>query len=221
MIKFGFVFLALLAAAALGSMVMSNPPEVTVDDPAVARNRRLTASTGLIVYALLVGIAATLFNIRDLLTAHYVVGLLLLPPVILKMGSTGYRFVRYYAGSGAFRLAGAPPVLLRFVVAPVLVASTLVVFATGVELWLFGLRFGSGWIEAHTISAVLMVLATAAHVLAHLRRSADLALSDLSTLRSEATSKRSLILASVVAGSVLAIASLLYASPFTVNFAGG
>jgi hypothetical protein len=221
MIKFGFVFLALLAASALASAVKGSGSHVTPEDPAVARNQRLTASTGLIVYVLLVAIAITLFDISGLLAAHYVVGLLLLPLVILKMGSTGFRFVRYYAGSAAFRLAGAPPILLRFLVAPVLVVSTVIVFATGLELWLFGLRFGSGWIEAHAVSSVFMVLATAAHVLAHLRRSADLSLSELSALRREATSGHSLILAGVVAGALLAIASLLYASPFTSSFAGG
>jgi hypothetical protein len=220
MTKFGFVFVALLAASALGSAVMSRPSEVTPDNPAVVRNQRLTASTGLIVFVLLIAIAATLFNISSLLTAHYVVGFLLLPLVILKMGSTGYRFLRYYAGSAPFRLAGAPPLLLRFLVAPVLVVSTVAVFGTGIELWLFGLRFGSAWIEAHTVSAVFMVLATAAHVLAHLRRSADVTMTEVSDLRREATSRHSLLLAGVIAGAVLAVASLLYASPFSASFAG-
>jgi hypothetical protein len=221
MTKFGFVFLVLLAASAFGSVVVTGAREVTLDHPAVARNQRLTALAGLIVFVLLVAIAATLFNISSLLTAHYMVGFVLLPLVGLKMGSTGYRFLRYYAGSAPFRLAGAPPALLRFLVAPILVVSTVVVFATGIELWLFGLRFGSGWIEAHTVSAVFMVLATGAHVLAHLRRSADIAAAELSALRREAPSSHSLILAGVIAGAVLAFASLLYASPFTANLAGG
>ena len=47
-------------------------------------------------------------------------------------------------------LRSAPPVLLRFVVAPILVVSTAAVFGTALELWIFGLRFGSGWMTAHT-----------------------------------------------------------------------
>ncbi|HKW71619.1 MAG TPA: hypothetical protein VJQ08_02185 [Candidatus Dormibacteraeota bacterium] len=221
MIKFGYVFLALLAASAFLSVLMSDPAENPANDPTVARNQRLTAFTGIVIYVLLVAIAITVIRISSLLTAHYLVGFLLLPPLILKLGSTGYRFVRYYAGSAAFRLAGAPPVLLRFVVAPVLVASTVILFASGIELWLFGLRFGSAWIEAHSISAVVMIAAAAAHVLAHLRRSGDVMLDEISGRGREAISRRSVVLASVVAGSVLAVASLLYASPFTASVAGG
>ena len=221
MIKFGYVFLALLAASAFLSVLRSDPAEHSVNDAEVARNQRLTAFTGIVIYVLLVAVAITVISISSLLTAHYLVGFLLLPPLILKLGSTGYRFVRYYTGSAAFRLAGAPPVLLRFVVAPLLVASTVIVFASGIELWIFGLRFGSAWIEAHTISAVVMVLAAAAHVVAHLRRSGDVMVDELSGRGREAISRRSVVLASVVAGSVLAVASLLYASPFTASVAGG
>ena len=52
------------------------------------------------------------------------VGLLLIPPVVLKLASTGYRFVRYYAGARAYREKGPPPLPLRLL-APVLVASAL------------------------------------------------------------------------------------------------
>lgn len=211
----------LLAASALSSLWMSNPAELTLDDRSIARNQRLTALTGFVIYVLLFAIAVTVFNISRLLTAHYLVGFLLLPPVILKMASTGFRFVLYYAGGTRGRLAGAPPLPLRFVVAPVLVVSTVVVFATGLELWLFGLRFGSAWIGAHTVSAVFMVLAAAAHALAHFRRSGDAMVGEVSVRRPEGTSGGSVVLASVVAGAVLAVASLLYASPFSASFVGG
>ncbi len=36
---------------------------------------------------------------------HIVVGMLLIPPVALKLASTGYRFLRYYGGGSLF--AGA------------------------------------------------------------------------------------------------------------------
>jgi hypothetical protein len=71
-----------------------------------------------------------------------VVGLLLIPPVALKLGSTGHTFARYYTRNPVYVRAGPPPIVLRLVVAPALVIPTLGVFATGLELWIFGLRFG-------------------------------------------------------------------------------
>src|SRR6266700_2655738 len=40
---------------------------------------------------------------------HMFVGLLLIPPVALKLASTGYRFVRYYTASPAYRRKAPPP----------------------------------------------------------------------------------------------------------------
>ena len=221
MTKFGFVFLVLLAATALWAAGRPRPRERAAADPAVARNERLTALTGLVLYLLLVAVVVTVGGISRLLGAHYVVGFLLIPPVLLKLGSTGYRFWSYYAGGGPFRLAGAPPLLLRFVVAPVLVASTVVVLATGVELWLFGLRFGSIWISIHTVSAVVMLFAATAHLLAHLRRSGDALIEDRGGKSRVPPAVRSWVVASLVSGALLALASLLYASPFPISAAGG
>jgi uncharacterized membrane protein YkvI len=111
--------------------------------------------------------------------------------------------------------------LLRFVVAPLLVASTVVVFATGVELWGFGLEFGDGWMTAHTVSAVVMVLSAAAHVTGHFRRSARAVLEEVSPrIRRGDAIPRSVVLGSLLLGIALAIASLLYASPFPPGAAG-
>lgn len=60
-------------------------------------NARLSSLLGLV---LLVGLAvegATIPMLHRFLTLHIFVGMLLLGPVALKLCSTGYRFVRYYA----------------------------------------------------------------------------------------------------------------------------
>ena len=54
--------------------------------------------------------------------------MLLIPPVALKLASTGYRFWHYYRGSPAYVLRGPPHLLLRLL-APLVVVSTLAVFA--------------------------------------------------------------------------------------------
>ncbi len=43
---------------------------------------------------------------HGLLVAHMFIGLVLIPPVLLKLGSTGYRFARYYTGAPAYRAKG-------------------------------------------------------------------------------------------------------------------
>jgi hypothetical protein len=96
-------------------------------------NERLTAATGILLVPLLAVIGVTLLRLRSLISVHLFVGLILIPPIALKMASTGYRFIRYYTASPLYRKRGAPPIVLR-VSAPILVTSTVVVLATGVAL---------------------------------------------------------------------------------------
>jgi hypothetical protein len=221
-IKFGLVFLLSLSAGTIAGSISA----VSVDrarhvTPGVAANERLTASLGAVLFVLLVAIAITVLYVQQLLLAHYIVGLLLIPPVALKLLSTGYRFARYYMRDRDYRLAGAPPLLLRFGVAPMLVLSTVAVFVTGLELWLVGLRFGSVWMTAHTVSAVVFVIAAGLHLIGHARRSAGAALEDVAVLSSpDVSARRSIVVGALVLGAVLAAAAFLYQSPFPLTAAG-
>jgi hypothetical protein len=102
------------------------------------------------------------------------VGMLLVPPVLLKIGSTGWRFARYYAGTPAYRRKGPPPPLLR-ILGPVVVLLTIAVLATGIGLIAgphslrHSLRF------AHKASFILWFGAMTIHVLGHLIDTARLA----------------------------------------------
>jgi len=69
-------------------------------------NEQLTATTGVILVALLAVLGVTILRVQQLISVHLFVGLLLLGPVALKMASTGYRFVRYYTHSDAYRRKG-------------------------------------------------------------------------------------------------------------------
>ena len=220
--KFGVVFLVILLGLGLLGAKRALPLESTVSPQrGVAANQRLTALTGGPLLAMLVVLAVTILLIQPLLVEHYIVGFLLLPPVALKMASTGYRFARYYARDPSYRAAGAPPILLRFGLAPLLVLSTLAAFATGLELWIFGLRFGNSWITAHTVSAVIFVVTAGLHLLGHLRRTADVTLEEVRAPGSrEALSRRSLVIGCLLLGAALAVASLLYATPFPPAAAG-
>lgn len=132
-----------------------------------AGNERLTAATGIVLILLLAVIGVTLLRLRSLISVHLFVGLLLIPPIALKMASTGYRFMRYYTSKPAYRERGAPPLLLR-VSAPVVVASTLAVLATGVALLFVGPESAEILRQLHKLSFIVWVAFTALHVLGHL-----------------------------------------------------
>ena len=211
MSKFGLVFVFLLLAAALNAFARPAPAD-RKQHP--APNERLTALTGALLFICLFAIAASVLYLPRLLPVHYLVGFLAVPPIAVKLATTGYRFARYYTHDPSYRQAGAPSPLLRFVVAPLLVVSTVAVFATGIELWLFDVRFGSWWINAHTVSAVVFMIAAVIHLLSHLRRSAR-------AVMETAPQARSIVVGSLVAGVVLAAASLTYATPFGSGAGGG
>lgn len=102
-----------------------------------AGNARLTAWTGLLLLALSVAELVTLLNVGRLISWHIVIGVLLVPPALLKTGSTGWRIIRYYAGNEPYRTAGPPPLVLRLL-GPCVVVSTLAVLASGLVLIFIG-----------------------------------------------------------------------------------
>ena len=132
-----------------------------------AGNEQLTAATGALLVVLLAALGVTILRIRPLLGAHMFIGLLLMPPVLLKMASSGYRFVRYYTGSPSYRRKGPPAAALRML-APAVVLSTVVVFATGVALLLLGPSSRGSLLAIHKASFVLWLGLTVIHVLGHL-----------------------------------------------------
>jgi hypothetical protein len=198
-----------------------NDRQLNEVDPGVTANERLTAVNGALLLLLLAAMGVTVLSVRRLLPEHFVLGFVLIPPLVLKAATTGYRFVRYYSGASAYRAAG-PPVWPMRVIAPIVVLSTAALFITGLELWLFGLRFGSIWVEAHKLSFMVWLPATGVHVLGHLRRTAEAAAEDFGSAAPEsALTRRSLIVGSLVAGAVLAAATLTYQSPFIFFRDGG
>jgi hypothetical protein len=130
-------------------------------------NERLTAATGATLIALLAVIGVTIIRLRPLLSVHLFVGMLLIGPVALKLASTGYRFVRYYTANPRYRRKGPPSAPLR-VIAPIVVISTVVVFASGVALLFAGPSSRDTLLPIHKVSFIIWIAFTALHVLAHL-----------------------------------------------------
>ena len=111
----------------------------------------------------------TILQLGRLLTLHFFIGMLLLGPVALKVGSTIYRFARYYAGSAPYRRKGPPAPLLRLL-GPVVIASTAGVFGTGIVLAVAGPAGRQPWLFLHKASFVIWFCAMTVHVLAYLPR---------------------------------------------------
>jgi hypothetical protein len=102
-----------------------------------AGNARLTAWIGLMLLVLCAAELITLLDVRGLLSWHVAVGIVLVPPALVKTASTGWRIVRYYTGSAPYRRSGPPPLLLR-VLGPLVVVTTLGVLVSGLALVLVG-----------------------------------------------------------------------------------
>ncbi|MBO0869839.1 MAG: hypothetical protein J2P15_14865 [Micromonosporaceae bacterium] len=98
-----------------------------------AGNARLTAWTGAVLFVLLAIEGVTILNIRGLITWHLAIGIVLIPPVLLKTASTGWRILRYYTGSRPYRQAGPPPLPLR-ILGPLVVVASLAVLGSGTAL---------------------------------------------------------------------------------------
>lgn len=154
----------------------------------VEGNARLTGALGAVLLVLLAAEGVTILQIRSLLGPHVFLGMLLLPPVLLKVGTTTYRFVRYYAGAPAYRRKGPPPVLLRLL-GPFVVASTLVVIGTGIALLIVPASSRDTWLFLHKASFVLWFGVMALHVLGHLLDTARLAPRDWNVGRRSRTTR--------------------------------
>jgi hypothetical protein len=146
-------------------------------DEGVEANARLTGMTAALLLVLLAAEGFTILRIGKLLTLHVVIGMVLVPPVLLKIGSTTWRFARYYVGSPEYRRKGPPPALLRLL-GPFLVVLTVAVLGSGIAL-LLGPASGRNELSTiHKATFILWIAAMAVHVLGHLVDTARLAPKD-------------------------------------------
>jgi len=184
----------------------------------VAGNARLTGGAAAMLLVLLALEGATIPFIGSLAGPHIFIGMLLIPPVLLKLGSTGYRFLRYYSDNPFYRRKGPPPLPMRLL-APGVVLTTLVLFASGVALLIMGPDSGSVKF-LHKASFIAWFALMAVHVLGHLLEVPRLAVPDwrASGGREAALAGSGLrvvlLSASLVTGLALALATISLAGPW-------
>jgi hypothetical protein len=186
-----------------------------VTEPAVPTagtrgNELLTSATGAVLTALLVAEGVTILWLDGLRAEHMFIGLVLIPPVLLKLASTGYRFARYYAGAPRYRAKG-PPLLPLRLLAPLLVAATVLVFATGVALLLVGHRSDT-LLELHKVGFIGWGACFAVHFLWYLPRAWTTLAAHWTASREERAAgsllRGALVSASLGGGVALALALL-------------
>jgi len=143
-----------------------------------AGNALLTAWTGLVLLGLIVAELLTLIDVRGLISWHIAIGALLIPPALVKTGTTTWRMVHYYCGHTGYRIGGPPPTLLRLL-GPLVVISTIGLLGSGVLLTLMGsteshnvlltaLGLRIDWVTVHQGAFVAWAIATGLHLLARI-----------------------------------------------------
>jgi hypothetical protein len=189
-----------------GEVVRSSEPAANSGADGVEANARLTSSVAALLLVLLAAEGLTLPALHTLLRPHVFIGFALIPPVALKIGSTLYRFARYYTHSAAYRQKGAPLTLLRML-GPVVVLATLLLLTSGVGLLFLNGAWQNTMLTLHEVSFVLWFAAMTVHVLGHLVETARLGARDWIPRTHDplpmAAGRRWLVATSVLAGALL------------------
>jgi len=177
-----------------------------------AGNERLTAAVGLLVLApVVVELATIVLGVHTFMSLHVFVGLALIPAVLLKLASTGWRFVRYYTRSRPY-LAHGPPQLAMRLLAPLFVVVTIALFGSGVAM---GVLHGHALEIARRIhgpASVIWLALLGLHIVVYLRRALRSSAQDALPAKREpvrgTTARASAVTAAAICGLLLAAASV-------------
>lgn len=192
--------------------------------PGVEGNSRLTGLNGMLLLVLLAIEGATILRIRQLISVHVYVGVLLVGPMLLKCASTAYRFARYYAGARPYRQKGPPQPLLR-ALGPLVIVTTFAVLGTGIALLTVRPGHTGLLLSAHKASFLLWFGVMTVHVLAHVRGATVDSWRELRASPADAAARwRTVRIAvtalALVAGVAAATAIMPAAAPWTKGTVG-
>jgi hypothetical protein len=178
-------------------------------------NQRLTAMTGAVLLVLFAAECLTILHLQRWLTLHVFLGMLLLGPVCLKIGSTLWRFTRYYTGSAAYVRRG-PPAPLQRVTGPFVILTTVAVFGTGIMLIIAG-NGPSSWIQLHRLSFLAWAAVMLIHLASYLPKLPRLLSGRVEPARQVLAARPTrwlLLCGSLAAGLALALATYHLAGPW-------
>lgn len=135
----------------------------------VVGNERLTALAGAALLVLVLIEVVSSVNLHMGITLHIVAGVLLCGPLLVKLGSTGYRFLRYYISASAYQRKDPPRLPLRVLAVP-LVVVTLAMTGSGIGLVVIGPAHAGFLLPLHDLSVLVWLSLIAVHVGAYLWR---------------------------------------------------
>ncbi len=196
------------------SSVSPERTRVATRDLGVRQNARLTALTGSVLLVLLFVEGVTVLQVGSLIVPHIVIGVALLAPVLLKLATTGWKIIRYYTRSPEYVREGPPP-LLRRLLAPVVMVTTVGLLGTGVVLMLEGPSASFRWTFLHKAFFVLWFGAMTLHVLIHVARTARAVTVEYVSRRPDALPGRGARLLALLGMAVLAVGLASWAAGHT------
>jgi cytochrome c biogenesis protein CcdA len=143
--------------------------------------------------------------------------MVLVPPVLVKLASTIWRFAKYYTGSREYREKGPPPVVLRLL-GPFVAVLTISLFVSGILLLFVPLAWRGNILLVHQASFFVWFACMTIHVLGHVKETAQLSTRDWvrrTRVRVAGSRWRRLtIVTSLVCGVVLAIVTIPSVGPW-------
>jgi hypothetical protein len=168
----------------------------------VASNLILTSHAGFVILLLLLLLYFTGLEFSPLRGVHFALGFALIPILLVKLGSTGWRAVNYYFDRDPYRTAGPPWLLPRIMAVPLTAAAVLATIS-GVVLWAAGTDQGA-WARVHIYSVISLAVIVVVHLAIYTRkafRASTRSLEEPKTTRQERIMVWALLVA-LVAGSL-------------------
>ncbi len=203
-------------ALARHAMEFVNPSETQEEaDEGVTGNSRLTAALGAVLFvAFAVEGVTLLVGVNQMFAVHIFVGVLVVPPVVAKIGTTAYRMVRYYTRDDRYRRKGPPHVVLR-VIGPLVILSTVALLATGIGTIAVHGTTSRDLRDLHQTAFIVWVILMSVHVLGHLVETARLSAGDWTPRgpRVAGTNpRRTLVVVPLLAGVILGVLAVGWAN---------
>ena len=204
-------------------MLKHSPDRTGMSSPAEA-NARLTASASAVLLALLgIEVSTVLIGVKSHLTLHVMAGLIVVSPLMVKIASVSWRFIRYYRHDAEYRRKGPPAPVLR-IFGPFLLIVTLVLFVSGITLLLAPSAFGGPrgvMYKIHDLSFYACMLLILVHLAGHARELRRLASRDWVRRTRAAVPgaliRQSIVLAALAAGLALALSLVGHVGTFQNN----
>jgi len=104
-------------------------------DQLVEANERVTGSSAVVLLVLFpIEVVTVLLGVNSLLTLHVFIGLMVVPPLLVKMGSVVRRFLGYYRRQRGLPTKGSAASIFCGMIGPLFFLATVILFSSGYVL---------------------------------------------------------------------------------------